>query len=387
MSTHSQSGSRSWLIVVAAVLIAGLALFAGSLLARMGDSDTADSTNEIEPQVDYQVVATINPLAMIAREVTGDIVEVSSIVPSGATPHGFEPTVSDVATAQQADLILAVGGEFDAWIVSSAATDATMLELLSVQEDGHDDEDSHDHEEDKHQEDEAHAHADEHADEHEDEHADESQHDHADDREDAPQVHAEESEAEHDHAHHEDPHVWLDPYVAGQYALEIAEVLAAAMPEYASQFQDNARTFVEELEELEQDLSARVAQAELAQGQQISVITMHDAYEPFAAAFGFSIAGSYEPEPGETPSPSDIAHLKDVVEEQDVQYFVTEPQLEGVDARVTNQIACDLGVGILTFDPLGEEGQSYTDLLERNIGEIFTTVIGPGLQVDPCSEL
>jgi zinc transport system substrate-binding protein len=62
-----------------------------------------------------RVVATIYPLAEFARQVGGDKVRVTTLVPPGAEPHDYEPTPQDIVAASQADVFLMNGG-VDAWV-------------------------------------------------------------------------------------------------------------------------------------------------------------------------------------------------------------------------------------------------------------------------------
>lgn len=61
-----------------------------------------------------RVVATFYPLADFARNIGGDLVEVSTIVPAGIEPHDYEPTPKDILALRNADLIL-IHGAIDDW--------------------------------------------------------------------------------------------------------------------------------------------------------------------------------------------------------------------------------------------------------------------------------
>ena len=80
------------------------------------------------------VVTTSNILADWAENVGGGHVEVFSLVPAGADPHGFQPGAQDVARVADADLVLSVGlGLEESWLkelLQNAARDpATIVEL------------------------------------------------------------------------------------------------------------------------------------------------------------------------------------------------------------------------------------------------------------------
>ena len=80
------------------------------------------------------VVTTSNILADWAENVGGGHVEVFSLVPAGADPHGFQPGAQDVAKVADADLVLSVGLSLEgSWLkelLQNAARDpATIVEL------------------------------------------------------------------------------------------------------------------------------------------------------------------------------------------------------------------------------------------------------------------
>ncbi|MBW2241832.1 MAG: zinc ABC transporter substrate-binding protein [Deltaproteobacteria bacterium] len=61
------------------------------------------------------VVTTLVPLAFLVQEVGGERVEALALVPSGASPHAFEPRPSDAARAEAACLFVSAGDGSDAW--------------------------------------------------------------------------------------------------------------------------------------------------------------------------------------------------------------------------------------------------------------------------------
>lgn len=179
-----------------------------------------------------KVVASQSILADVARNVAGDHVEVSALMPVGADPHTFIPSPSDLAAVANADLVLLVGmgyeellldaivnaGETVNMVVASACVeilpygasvyseDEHMHEHEDEHADEHEDEHAHEHDEDEHADEHEDEHADEHEDEHADEHADEHDEDeHADEHDEDEHAH-EHDEDEHAHEHDEDEH-------------------------------------------------------------------------------------------------------------------------------------------------------------------------------------
>jgi zinc transport system substrate-binding protein len=63
-----------------------------------------------------KAVATIFPPYDFVREIAGDKVNLSILLPPGAESHSFEPTPQDILKVQNCDVFIYVGGESDAWV-------------------------------------------------------------------------------------------------------------------------------------------------------------------------------------------------------------------------------------------------------------------------------
>jgi manganese transport system substrate-binding protein len=108
-------------IVLASSLAVGVWL-AGCSGAEV-TSPTSDSANPTDVASDQpadaegkkKVLTTFTVLADIAQNVAGDKLVVESITRIGAEIHGYEPTPSDIAKAQDADLILYNGMGLERW--------------------------------------------------------------------------------------------------------------------------------------------------------------------------------------------------------------------------------------------------------------------------------
>ncbi len=163
-----------------------------------------------------EVVASHSILADVARQVVGDRVKLTTLIPIGADPHGFNPSPSDLTSVAEADLVFVNGAGFEETlleVIHGAAEDVPIVEVSACveiiaigatghmhdDEHAHEDDDEHAHEDDDehaHEDDDEHAHEDdEHAHEDDDEHAHEDdEHAHEDDDE-----HAHEDDDEHQH--------------------------------------------------------------------------------------------------------------------------------------------------------------------------------------------
>jgi zinc transport system substrate-binding protein len=61
-------------------------------------------------------ITSFYPLYEFTKEIGGDKVDVSILVPQGVEPHEWEPTIRDIQKIEQADLIIINGNGFEKWV-------------------------------------------------------------------------------------------------------------------------------------------------------------------------------------------------------------------------------------------------------------------------------
>jgi zinc transport system substrate-binding protein len=62
------------------------------------------------------VTVTIFPPYDFVRQIAGDKINLSMLLPPGAESHSFEPSPRDIITAQNSGIFIYVGGESDVWV-------------------------------------------------------------------------------------------------------------------------------------------------------------------------------------------------------------------------------------------------------------------------------
>ena len=87
------------------LVLAGLLAIAVTVGCSGGDGTDGGGESAV-----VQVVTTTSFIADWAQKVGGDRVEVFSLVPTGADPHGFQPGARDVAKIADADIVSSVSG-------------------------------------------------------------------------------------------------------------------------------------------------------------------------------------------------------------------------------------------------------------------------------------
>ena len=104
---------------IARIAIAALASV--GMLASVAACGSGQSTSEKNGTI--AVAASVNQWGTVAKALGGDNVNVTSIINStNVDAHDYEPTTSDIAKLQKAQVIIVNGAGYDAWAVKAAQT-------------------------------------------------------------------------------------------------------------------------------------------------------------------------------------------------------------------------------------------------------------------------
>jgi zinc transport system substrate-binding protein len=297
------------------------------------------------------VVTTIFPLADMAEELGGDKVNVHYLLPPGASPHTFEPTVEQARLVSEADLFIFIGAGLDDWAVRLAesagpglilldlSSNTSLLQAAAYQDLEHsgDAEDNHDH--------------DNHAHDNEEEHLTGDDDHHSD----------------HDHGPN-DPHFWLDPVIVRDViAPAIAGSLSLLAPDDKAYFKELLESYGQELNMLHEEIESNLATV-----QNRRFIAFHSAWQYFAHRYNLEEIAVIALFPGQEPSAGWMAELIELAEEKSVTAIFSEAQFPPALAK---RIAEESGLNLLELDPLGgpnlEGRDSYLALMRYNLN-MFT---------------
>ena len=104
---------------IARIAIAALASV--GMLASVAACGSGQSTSGKNGTI--EVAASVNQWGTVAKALGGDNVNVTSIINStNVDAHDYEPTTSDIAKLQKAQVIIVNGAGYDAWAVKAAQT-------------------------------------------------------------------------------------------------------------------------------------------------------------------------------------------------------------------------------------------------------------------------
>jgi zinc/manganese transport system substrate-binding protein len=118
------------------VLAAGLILAAPFGLAACSSGDEPTTAAGECPTTPVNVVVSVDQWGDIVSELGGQCAQVKTVLASSAVdPHDYEPSPSDAATFQGAQLVVINGGHYDEWaakLAASSAPDAPVIDALEV---------------------------------------------------------------------------------------------------------------------------------------------------------------------------------------------------------------------------------------------------------------
>ncbi|MDH3197708.1 MAG: metal ABC transporter substrate-binding protein [Candidatus Krumholzibacteria bacterium] len=155
------------------------------------------------------------------------------------------------------------------------------------------------------------------------------------------------------------PHYWLDPenglVIAGSVVAALQRVDAA----HASDYQAGYERFESLLRAKQREWALVV---ERVRGMEI--VTFHDTWPYFCAAFGIEVQGFVEPKPGIEPTPSHTAGIIELIKAREITVIGVEPYFS---ARTADVIARETGARVVTLPPSvgGVEGaDGYFELFD-----------------------
>jgi ABC-type Zn uptake system ZnuABC Zn-binding protein ZnuA len=318
------------------------------------DAGTEDEASETEPEPELHLIATVAPIADLVAWVGGDRVEVTSLVPSGADSHTYEPRPGDVGTLSEADAYLGIGLDLNPGAVALARENleddrVVLLGERYLAEDAlvfdhvHDDE-GHSHGDDGHS------------------HGDDG-HSHGDATGPGP-----------------NPHVWTGLGQAAQLLDGIAETLTELDPDGGEAYAGNAADARADLEEL--DGRIREAVATIPEENR-TLVVYHDAWSYFAEDYGLEMVTAVQPSDFSEPSAGEVRDIIDLLRDRDVpalfgsEVFPSDV-LDAISEETDAVYVADLADDVLPGEP-GDAEHSYLGLMRRN-----AHVIVEGLGGDPA---
>jgi zinc/manganese transport system substrate-binding protein len=325
------------------------------LAAVIGAMTSLPFTPSLASAENLKVVASFSIIADFARNVGGDRVDIITLVGPNGDAHVYEPKPADAATVGSADVVLVNGLQFEGFLqrlVEASATKAPIVELTKGGEVLRNTE-----EEDHHDQDEAAKGEEGHVGE----------------------AHVGEAEEGHEEGHHHhgesDPHAWQSVHNAEIYVKNIADAFCAADAAGCDTYRANAKSYGEQLEALEEEIKAAVA--EIPEDKR-TIITSHDAFGYFEHEYGIKFLAPEGASTESEASAADVAALiKQIGQDKASAIFVENV----TNPRLIEQIASETGLkvgGELYSDALSDENgpaATYIEMMRHNITTIKGAIL------------
>lgn len=220
-----------------AAVIAAIGLVGAMSGCHRTESAQEPTEPAAEPAGPITVVASVNQWGSLAAQIGGDDVTVTSIVNTTAVDaHDFEPQTADVATLQQAQVVVCNGAGYDTWATKSLSQDAIAVSAAET-------------------------------------------------------VGATEGD---------NPHLWFSKDARNSMATELAEAFSKALPEKKEQFQKRLADWQERERTLEQsmdDFSQAHPDATYAATESVAYYLMSDLGFKDATPQGYAQSAANEAEP------------------------------------------------------------------------------------------
>lgn len=296
------------------------------LIGGCGAPKATSPAGSSNSQEKVKVLVSIYPVYDFVKQIGGDKIEVTQLVPPGVEPHEWEPTAQDMIKVKSAKVFLYQGNGFESWVdkmlkervagQTVMAIGENLADLDSVAEEEHDHDKSH------------------------------------------------EGHNQGDLKH--DPHVWLDPIKVKAEVQNIVQALSEADPNNKAYYEANGAKVQESLDQLNQEY----AQA-LSKVTNRNIVTTH-------AAFGY-LANRYELRqvpimglsPDAEPTPDKMAEVVRFVKDHQVKAIFFETL---VSPKLAETISRETGAKTLVLNPL--EGLTEEEL---NLGQNYFTTMRSNL--------
>lgn len=290
----------------------------GSILAYTLTQDTNNTVTDDQDKI--TIFTTFYAMNEFTKNVVGDKAIVENLVPFNVEPHDYEITPKKLESLTKGDMIIYNGADFEPFvtdIIDSGSfenlifVDTTKdIILLDAEHDEHEDED--------------------------------------------------------DEELRYDPHVWLDPILAKQQVKTISDAMIQKDPSNAQYYLDNAQSYSEKLDTLD----AKIRQ-ELSSCKKDTFIPFHNAFTYFAERYELHAKPLAGISPEKEATAKEIVDFVKFARDNDIKYFFTE---EMVNTKLSEQLAREVGGGILVFSPLEgltsedqKRNATYFDKMEDNL--------------------
>ncbi len=281
-----------------------------------------------------QVLATTSIVADVVKNVGGERVIVTTLLPIGTDVHTYEPAPQDLAKIASARLVFVNGAgleEFLNVLIENAGAADRVIEVsagIELRDFG--------------------GHAEEGG----------------------------ENQAKAGEEHTDgDPHTWVDPNNVKIWVENIRSALTTADPAGEAVYRANAEAYLKQLEEMDAWIRQQVAQIP---PENRKLVTDHQVFGYFAERYGFEQVGAIIPgySTAVQPTAQEVAAIEDAIRGLGVKaVFVGKT----VNPSLAQRVAEDTGIRLVglyhgSLSEAGGEAGTYLDYLRYNVTQMVNAL-------------
>ena len=271
------------------------------------------------------ILATTGMIADAARQIGGDLVEVTSLMGPGVDPHLYQPTARDQGKLKAARLILYNGLHLEGKMVDLFESLAKQKQVVGVSR----------------------------------------------------EIPPERLLAWSSSAGMHDPHIWFDVELWQTVVKTISRACAEADPTHAAAYEERTSAYLAELDRLDQE--CRDLAAKLPEKQRV-LITSHDAFHYFGRAYGFEVVGIQGISTDSEAGLKAITDAVDLIRTRNIRAIFPETS---VPRAAIERVAADGHVQLgteLYSDSLGAPDSpagTYVGMIRANMQNIVHALTAP----------
>jgi zinc transport system substrate-binding protein len=219
-----------------------------------------------------KVVTTFYPLTFFAQQIGGEEVTVKQLIPDNTEAHSWQPSFSDIAAVDEADVLLYNGASLDHWFKDDIlptidSSNKTIVETTK-----------------------------------------------------GLQLLEGQLEPGEEHKEPYDPHTWISPFLAKQQAQKIYEALIQKDPTHKDYYSERWQTLADRFEEMDNNYMS-----ELSDKMKEEVFVAHAAFGYLANRYGFEQHGIIGISADEQPSTSVYINLVELMIEHEIYVVYVDP--------------------------------------------------------------
>jgi zinc transport system substrate-binding protein len=258
---------------------------------------SAQGAVSVKPSEKPTVIVSVAPHKFFVDKIAGNTVNVYLMVPAGASSHTYEPTPKQMLTASKANLWFIIGESFEKRASQALRSHNPNFKTVDMRQG------------------------------------------------------LDLITTDHTHGHKgccpagADLHIWLSARMAQIQGKTIADALIASDPVNKELYQNNLKTFIQELKDLDSTI-----QSILAPLQDRTILVSHPAYAYFARDYNLK-QQSIEVE-GKDPTPQQMTKLLNLARQLKVKTIFIQPQYNNKAAQLVSK---ELGTRLVSLDPYAED--------------------------------